>query len=89
MMDPKLKIEILDKIITLVMASLGLVAALAWNEAIQQIFKDIFGQASSTWAMVLYALIITVIVVLLTLKLTRMLDVAKQKLSSNDKKNNN
>jgi len=88
-MDPKLKIEILDKIITLVMASLGLVAALAWNEAIQQIFKDIFGQASSTWAMVLYALIITVIVVLLTLKLTRMLDVAKQKLSSNDKKNNN
>ena len=85
MMDPKLKAEILDKTTTLVTASLGLVAALAWNEAIQKIFKDVFGQASSIWAMLGYAIIVTVIVVLLTLKLTQLANKAKSKIDPNNK----
>ena len=38
-----LKIEILDKISALVTADFGLVAALAWNDAIKAVFKEIFG----------------------------------------------
>ncbi|CAN5906742.1 hypothetical protein BH23ACT11_BH23ACT11_00500 [soil metagenome] len=35
--------EVLDKILQLMTAAFGLVAALAWNEAIQGLFTAIFG----------------------------------------------
>jgi len=84
-MDPKLKLEVLEKTTILVTASLGLVAALAWNEAIQSLFKQIFGQASSLWAMFLYAIAITIVVVFLTLKLTQLAGRAKEKLDKDNK----
>ncbi len=37
--------EVLDKMVQLVTAAFGLVAALAWNEAIQGLFTLIFGEA--------------------------------------------
>jgi Family of unknown function (DUF5654) len=37
--------EILDKFSDLVTTALGLVAALAWNEAIQQLFTRLLGEA--------------------------------------------
>jgi hypothetical protein len=37
--------EVLDKFSTLITTALGLVAALASNTAIQNLFKKIFGQA--------------------------------------------
>lgn len=85
MMDPKLKVEILEKILTLVTASLGFVAALAWNDAIQKLFSEIFGQASSLWAMFLYALLITVVVVLVTLKITRLVNTTKERVDKESK----
>ncbi|MDH5569685.1 MAG: DUF5654 family protein, partial [Nitrosopumilus sp.] len=39
--------EILDKIAALVTAAFGLVAALAWNDAIKAIFKEVFGTADA------------------------------------------
>ncbi len=38
-----LKVEVLEKIAALITVAFGLVAALAWNEAIKAIFKEIFG----------------------------------------------
>ncbi|MFB5620497.1 MAG: DUF5654 family protein, partial [Nitrosopumilus sp.] len=38
-----IKQEILDKIAALVTAAFGLVAALAWNDAIKAVFKEVFG----------------------------------------------
>ncbi len=38
-----LKEEVLDKIAALVTAAFGLVAALAWNDAIKTILKEVFG----------------------------------------------
>ncbi len=37
--------EVLDKSSTLITTALGLVAALAWNTVIQNLFDKIFGQA--------------------------------------------
>jgi Family of unknown function (DUF5654) len=37
--------EILDKFSQLITTALGLVAALAWNEAIKQLISQIFGEA--------------------------------------------
>ena len=39
--------EVLDKFAELIIVALGLVAALAWNTAIQNLFTMIFGKAGS------------------------------------------
>ena len=39
--------EVLDKFAELITTALGLVAALAWNTAIQNLFDQVFGEA---WA---------------------------------------
>lgn len=60
-------LDVIDKLAALITAAFGLVAALAWNSAIQTIFKEIFGDQSSIPAMVGYAVFVTVIAVALTL----------------------
>ena len=67
----KLQLEVFEKLSTLVTAGLGLVAALAWNSLIQEVFKKIFGTQSTIWAQFGYALLVTVIVVVLTLQISR------------------
>ena len=43
--------EVLDKFSALLTTALGLVAALAWNTAIQTLFTTIFGEAGGRlWA---------------------------------------
>lgn len=59
--------QILEKLLALIIAAFGLIAALAWNEAIQAIFKKIFGEASSITAMLFYAILITIIAVIITI----------------------
>ena len=66
-----LKTEILDKIAALVTAAFGLVAALAWNDAIKTIFKEVFGEQSTVGPMVLYAVVVTIIAVILTIIVAR------------------
>jgi membrane protein YdbS with pleckstrin-like domain len=73
------KIEIIEKIAALITAAFGLVAALAWNGAIQAAFKLWFGDASTLWAMVLYAVVITIIAVIATIWVGSILDRAKIK----------
>ncbi|HJK65977.1 MAG TPA: DUF5654 family protein, partial [Methanocorpusculum sp.] len=36
-------LDVIDKLSALITAAFGLVAALAWNSAIQEIFKEVFG----------------------------------------------
>jgi hypothetical protein len=50
----------LQTMITLASASLGLVAALAWNDAIKATFKKILGEADSLPALYTYALLATI-----------------------------
>ena len=64
-----MKKEVIEKLATLLTAAFGFVAALAWNGAIQTIFKEIFGEASSITAMLLYAVIITIIAVIVTIQI--------------------
>lgn len=57
----------IETLTALLTAAFGLIAALAWNTAIQAIFKKIFGEQSSILAMVIYALVVTIIAVILTI----------------------
>ena len=72
-----MKSEILDKIAALLTAAFGLVAALAWNGAIRAIFEKLFGTADNITAMVVYAVIVTVIAVLVTIWIARAIKRAK------------
>jgi Family of unknown function (DUF5654) len=55
------------------------VAALAWNDAIKAIFDAIFPQAGNLAAKIVYAAVVTVIVVIVTLRLGKLLNLAKSK----------
>jgi hypothetical protein len=70
--------EVLDRVIQLVVAAFGLVAALAWNDAIQTLFTAVLGEAGSLAAKFLYAVLITGVVVFVTVRLSRMSDRIKR-----------
>ncbi|WP_214021701.1 DUF5654 family protein [Methanoculleus sp.] len=65
------KTEVIESISALITAAFGLVAALAWNEAIQELFRLIFGDQSSFVAMLAYALLVTIIAVIATIWIGR------------------
>ena len=68
---------ILDKMSALIAAAFGLVAALAWNDAIKAIFKEVFGPSDQVVPMIMYALMVTIIAVVLTLIIARAVSKAK------------
>lgn len=71
----ELKIQFVNTLKTLAVTSLGLVAALAWNAAIQKLFEVIFpNNANSLTAMFTYAIILTIIIVFVTYYLTKLAD---------------
>lgn len=72
-----MKVEMLDKIAALVTAAFGLVAALAWNGAIRAIFEHFFGTADNIPAMLTYAILVTIIAVLVTIWVARAVKRAK------------
>ena len=81
-----LKVEILEKISTLATAGFGLVAALAWNDAIQALFTQWFpAPGEGILTKLSYALLITILVVLVTIQLGRTVNLAKNKLVKNGK----
>ena len=62
-----MKGEVIDKIAALVTAAFGLVAALAWNGAIKAIFLKVFGESEGIGPMLVYAVLVTLIAVLVTI----------------------
>lgn len=72
------KVVALDKIAALITAAFGLVAALAWNDAIKLIFKTIFGEADSITPMLIYAVVVTIAAVILTILVSKAVASAKK-----------
>jgi hypothetical protein len=62
---------LLQTMITLASASLGLVAALAWNEAIKATIKIYFGTEDSLAGLYTYAVLATIIAVVVVMLLGR------------------
>ena len=58
--------------ITLASASLGLVAALAWNEAIKATIKKLFGESDSLAGLYAYAIIATILAVVVLVTLSKL-----------------
>ncbi len=64
----------LATMVSLATIAFGVVAALAWNTAITDIFKVIFGTATGVWAELLYAALVTIVAVIVIQNLAKMVD---------------
>jgi len=73
-----MKNEVVEKIAALVTVAFGLVAALAWNGAIQAIFKKVFGTAEGITSMVVYAVVVTIMAVIATIWVGKAAEKAKK-----------
>jgi hypothetical protein len=79
--EEKLHVYFVDKVITLMTGAMGLVAALAWNDAMRKLFERVFGTQGSgdVTAMFIYAVIVTATVVIVTYRLSRFSERIKKK----------
>lgn len=69
----KISREVKEKTLGFIITAFGLVAGLAWNEAIQSLIKSFFAVDKDTiWVKFLYAIVMTVLVVLITIYLARL-----------------
>ena len=79
----KLHIEVLRQMITLATSGFGLVAALAWNNVIQDLVNNYIRtwlpQGGSLVSLLVYAIIITIFAVLITLQLSKLLEKLENK----------
>ena len=81
MADKAFSVQVLETIAALMTAAFGLIAALAWNGAIQWGVGELFPEAEGTGLFV-YALIVTVLAVVATILIARSLAKMKTKMES-------
>ncbi|MFH1972296.1 MAG: DUF5654 family protein [archaeon] len=81
-----MKIEVIEKLAALLTAAFGLVAALAWNDTIKAIFAVYFGEVNTIWAMLTYALLVTIIAVIVTIHIGKFEQKANKKEAKEKKK---
>lgn len=67
----EVKREFQEKTATLILGGFGLVAALAWNEAIKNLFETFLEKSNQLIGQFFYALIVTLITVLISIKLEK------------------
>jgi len=63
--------QVREKIAALLTAAFGLVAALAWNGAIRAIFAKVFGDPDTILAMLIYAIVVTIVAVIVIIMLAK------------------
>lgn len=79
----KIHVEVLRQMLTLASSGFGLVAALAWNNVIQEFVnnyvKKWFPNNSGLISLLVYAVIITILAVFITFQLTKLLEKLEKK----------
>jgi hypothetical protein len=79
----KIHIEVIRQMLTLATSGFGLVAALAWNSLIQDFVNNYIKKwlptGSSLISLFLYAVVITVLAVFVTLQLSKLLQNVESK----------
>lgn len=71
----KVTLAVVEKMVALSTAGFGLVAALAWNNVIKELVdsyvQPLVGGTSGMWSLLIYAVLVTVLAVVVTMWLTR------------------
>ena len=76
----KFNVQVLETFAALITSAFGLVAALSWNEAIKAAVNKVFGTANDLMGMAIYAVIVTILAVVMTTLIARSLARAKEKI---------
>ena len=76
----EIKKEVRERTVSYLVAALGVVAGLAWNDAVKALLEFLFPLSSANSLVVkfLYAILVTFVVVLLTVNLVRLLGKEKK-----------
>ncbi len=74
------KVQLLETFASLITAAFGLVAALAWNDAIKSAVALIFDKGNELTGYIVYAVVVTILAVIMTLLIARALGKAKKAL---------
>jgi hypothetical protein len=69
----EMKSQVGETIATLVTTAFGLIAALAWNEAIKAMIVEFVGKGNGITGLLIYAIIITIIAVIATILIARLI----------------
>ena len=64
--------RVLTETLTLLTTAFGLVAALAWNEAVKALINEFVPKGSGVWSLFVYAVIVTILAVVLSTRLLRL-----------------
>jgi membrane protein YdbS with pleckstrin-like domain len=79
--EESLHLLVVRRTYELLTAAFSLVAALAWNDAIQALFLQVFGPAQTLLAKFAYAVILTVLIVWLGSRFAKMSAVVEKHLT--------
>lgn len=86
----KLQLAVIKQMLTLATAGFGLVAALAWNEMIKEFvtlyIKPYLPYGSGVISLFMYAVIVTVLAVIITFNLSRLQNQLEERKEIGDKK---
>lgn len=72
-MADSMKIEVMKTLATMMTTAFAFVAGLAWNGAIEAVIKQFLTADSATTGLIIYAIIVTIIAVIVTILLGRAL----------------
>ena len=67
-----IKTDFMGRLVTIIIAGLGLITALAWDRTLEDIFTTFFGPLSSLSRKITYAVVITIVAVIVTIFLRKM-----------------
>jgi len=73
MEEKAFKVLVLETIAALMTAAFGLIAALAWNEAIKALIAEYLSAGSAITGLFIYAIVVTIIAIIATLFIARSL----------------
>lgn len=75
--EKKFHTEVVKQMLALATSGFGLVAALAWNNLIQEFvntyIKKVLPDGSGIWSLLIYAVIVTLLAVVITYNLSKIL----------------
>ena len=78
------KIQFVESMNALIISAFGLVAALAWNEAIKAAVKEVFGESDNLVGMLIYAILVTILAVAMTMLISWVSGRTKEKMGYSD-----
>jgi hypothetical protein len=72
MAEKSIRLQVIEQVAALMTAAFAFIAALAWNQAISAMVTQFIGAASGWVALLVYAVIVTIIAVLAAIYITKM-----------------